>query len=102
MSHYRLTKQIRLQSDAFFDGLSELIDPKWIRMFNQQELQILIGGVNAPVDLEDLKKNTVYGGLYGDENPVIRKFWNVVEGFSQEQRRALLRFITSCSRPPLL
>ena len=29
--HYRLTKQIRAQSDAFFQGLSELIDPKWIR-----------------------------------------------------------------------
>lgn len=31
MSHYRLTKQIRLQSEAFFDGLSELVEPKWIR-----------------------------------------------------------------------
>lgn len=26
----------------------------------------------------------------------------VVESFDQEQRRALLRFVTSCSRPPLL
>ena len=71
-------------------------------MFNQQELQILIGGVNAPVDLEDLRRNTNYGGLYSDENPVIGAFWRVVGGFGQEQRRALLRFATSCSRPPLL
>ena len=31
VSHYRLTKQIKRQSDAFFDGLSEMIDPKWLR-----------------------------------------------------------------------
>lgn len=31
MSHYRLSKQIKLQSEAFFEGLSEMIDPKWIR-----------------------------------------------------------------------
>lgn len=102
MSHYRLTRQIRAQSDAFFEGLSELIEPKWIRMFNQQELQILIGGVDKPVDLEDLRRNTNYGGAYEDDDPVIRAFWSVVEGFSHEQRRALLRFATSCSRPPLL
>ena len=34
-------------------------------MFNQQELQILLGGVNAPeppVDLDDLRQHTNYGG----------------------------------------
>jgi len=32
----------------------------------------------------------------------ITAFWTVVESFDQDQRRALLRFVTSCSRPPLL
>lgn len=31
MSHYRLTKQIRKQTEAFFDGLSDVIDQKWLR-----------------------------------------------------------------------
>lgn len=31
VSLYRLSRQIRKQSDAFFDGLSEMIDPKWLR-----------------------------------------------------------------------
>ncbi|KAG6876550.1 hypothetical protein C0992_012473 [Termitomyces sp. T32_za158] len=35
ISHYRLTKQIRLQSEAFFDGLSEMIDLRWIRGFKE-------------------------------------------------------------------
>ncbi|KAG1769909.1 hypothetical protein EV702DRAFT_1189003 [Suillus placidus] len=67
-----------------------MIDPKWLRMFNQQELQILLGGVNAPVDVQDLRAHTQYGGL------------SVLEDFDQEQRRLFLRFVTSCSRPPLL
>ena len=71
-------------------------------MFNQQELQILLGGVNAPIDLDDLRNNTQYGGLYGDGEPTIQMFWRVVNSFTQDQRRLLLRFATSCSRPPLL
>ncbi|KAL4073187.1 hypothetical protein V8B97DRAFT_2022994 [Scleroderma yunnanense] len=102
VSHYRLTEQIRSQSKAFFEGLSEMIDQKWLRMFNQQELQILLGGVNSPIDLVDLRQHTQYGGLYNDEDPTIQALWKVLEGFDQEQRKAFLRFVTSCSRPPLL
>ncbi|TFK31976.1 HECT-domain-containing protein [Crucibulum laeve] len=102
VSHYRLSKQIKLQSEAFFEGLSEIIDPKWLRMFNQQEVQVLLGGVNAPIDLDDLRQHTNYGGLYDNNEPTIVAFWKVVNTFDQEQRRALLRFVTSCSRPPLL
>ena len=47
------------------------------RMFNQQELQILLGGVNSPIDLDDLRKNTQYGGLYDDHHPTIELFWQV-------------------------
>jgi len=46
-------------------------------MFNQQEVQILIGGVNAPIDLDDLRQHTNYGGLYDDDHEVIKAFWNV-------------------------
>ena len=96
VSHYRLTKQIKEQSSAFFEGLSDMIDPKWLRcvyiprdqcfysplmnncrMFNQQELQVLLGGVNTPIDINDLRQNTNYGGLYDDQEPTIVAFWNV-------------------------
>ena len=71
-------------------------------MFNQQELQILLGGVNSPIDVADLRAHTQYGGLYDDHEPTIDMFWRVVESLTQDQRRALLRFATSCGRPPLL
>jgi len=92
-------------------------------MFNQKELQLLLGGVNTPIDIDDLRRNTNYGGLYTPQQPTIVAFWRVrpqrfdrrlsltdplfvsfqvVEGFDAEQRRALLRFVTSVGRPPLL
>jgi hypothetical protein len=35
VANYRLNIQIGKQCKAFFRGLSTIIDPKWIRMFNQ-------------------------------------------------------------------
>ncbi|KAF5355124.1 hypothetical protein D9756_005712 [Leucocoprinus leucothites] len=103
ISHYRLSKQIKLQSNAFFEGLSEMIDPSGSgTMFNQQEVQILLGGVNTSIDIQDLKNNTNYGGLYDPGHPTILLFWKVVNSFSEDQKRLLLRFVSSCSRPPLL
>lgn len=46
-------------------------------MFNQQEVQILLGGVDSPVDLNDLRNHTNYGGLYDDNEPTIVAFWKV-------------------------
>lgn len=31
VSHYKLTQQIKSQSDAFFDGMSGMIDNRWLR-----------------------------------------------------------------------
>lgn len=41
-------------------------------------------------------------GGYSPTHPVIKIFWEVVESFSDEEKRKLLKFVTSCSRPPLL
>lgn len=71
-------------------------------MFDQEELQVLISGAAVPIDIEDLKQNTNYSGGYAADHPVIKMFWQVVEELTDEQKRQLLKFITSCSRPPLL
>jgi hypothetical protein len=41
-------------------------------------------------------------GGYHEEHPVILLFWQVMASFSAPQQRALLKFVTSCSRAPLL
>ncbi|GES88691.1 HECT-domain-containing protein [Rhizophagus clarus] len=74
MAHYRLNRQIDRQCKAFFRGLSNLIDEKWLRMFNQEELQILVGGAYIPINIEDLRQNAVYSD-YKEDDPVITNFW---------------------------
>lgn len=56
---------------------------------------------SAEVDLEDLRAHTVYSGGFTKDSRTVQLFWSVVSGFSAEERRALLKFVTSCSRPPL-
>lgn len=48
-------------------------------MFNQQELQILIGGVNSPIDVDDLRANCNYGGVYDENDETIRSLWKVCD-----------------------
>ena len=102
VANYWLNQQIDKQCRAFFKGLSDLIDPKWLRMFNQEELQILIGGASVPIDLTDLQRNIDYQGGFTADHPTIQAFWSVVKGFSEDEKQSLLKFVTSCARPPLL
>ncbi|KAG0201835.1 hypothetical protein BGX33_010076 [Mortierella sp. NVP41] len=100
-AHYRLNTQIDRQCRAFFQGLSDLIDPKWLWMFNQQELQVMLGGAQTGISLKDLAQNVVYSN-FERTDPTIEYFWSVVEEMSEEDRRLLVKFVTSCARPPLL
>ncbi|GBF97295.1 hypothetical protein Rsub_09986 [Raphidocelis subcapitata] len=45
--------------------------------------------------------HTVYGNGYSESSRAVRMFWEVVREFGAAQRAALLRFVTSSSRPPL-
>ncbi|KAG0051397.1 hypothetical protein BGZ83_003820 [Gryganskiella cystojenkinii] len=100
-AHYRLNTQIDRQCKAFFQGLSDLIDPKWLWMFNQQELQVMLGGAQTGISLTDLAENVVYSN-YEKTDPTIQYFWSVVQEMNEEDRRLLVKFVTSCARPPLL
>ncbi|XP_074222743.1 ubiquitin-protein ligase E3C isoform X4 [Camelus bactrianus] len=102
VADYRLNRQIRQHCLAFRQGLANVVSLEWLRMFDQQEIQVLISGAQVPISLEDLKSFTNYSGGYSADHPVIRVFWRVVEGFTDAEKRKLLKFVTSCSRPPLL
>uniref|UniRef100_A0AAQ6A377 Ubiquitin-protein ligase E3C n=1 Tax=Amphiprion ocellaris TaxID=80972 RepID=A0AAQ6A377_AMPOC len=102
VADYRLNKQIRPHCLAFRQGLANVVNLEWLRMFDQQEIQVLISGAHVPICLDDLKNFTNYSGGYSATHPVIQTFWEVVEGFTDEEKRKLLKFVTSCSRPPLL
>ncbi|KAL5113302.1 ubiquitin-protein ligase (E3) [Pleosporales sp. CAS-2024a] len=107
MARHRLQNQPYLQTTAFLRGLRQMVQPSWLSMFNQSELQTLVSGTRTSIDIEDLRRNTLYGGTYviGDdmrEHPTIELFWKIMREMSDEERRAVLKFVTSTPRAPLL
>lgn len=107
MARHRLRDQPRFQTAAFLRGLSSMIQPSWLSMFNQSELQTLIGGTSTSIDIEDLRRNTIYGGTYvigddGLEHPTVQLFWKIMKDLSDGEKRAVLKFVTSTPRAPLL
>ncbi|KAK2501549.1 hypothetical protein MC885_004989 [Smutsia gigantea] len=103
MAHFRMHTQIKNQTAALISGFRSIIKPEWTRMFSTPELQRLISGDNAEIDLEDLKKHTVYYGGFHGSHRVIIWLWDILAcDFTPDERAMFLKFVTSCSRPPLL
>ncbi|KAH7020935.1 uncharacterized protein B0I36DRAFT_367409 [Microdochium trichocladiopsis] len=105
--NHRLVAQPYRQTKAFLRGLGTIINPYWLSMFNQSELQRLVGGDSTEIDVEDLRRNTQYSGLYaigddGLEHPTVEMFWQVMHSFKDSERREVLKYVTSTPRAPLL
>ncbi|XP_020222235.1 E3 ubiquitin-protein ligase UPL1 [Cajanus cajan] len=99
VAEHRLTTAIRPQINSFLEGFNELIPRELISIFNDKELELLISGL-PDIDLDDLRANTEYSG-YSAASPVIQWFWEVVQGFSKEDKARLLQFVTGTSKVPL-
>ena len=107
VARHRLQIQPLYQTNAFLQGLGQIIQPSWLSMFNQSELQTLVGGDSGDIDVSDLRRNTLYGGVYAigddkEEHSTVKLFWEVMEGMTNEQRQKVLKFVTSTPRAPLL
>ena len=63
MADYRLNRQMRTHCSAFREGLADVINIDWLRMFDHNELQVLISGAEVPIDIDDLRRHTNYTGL---------------------------------------
>jgi len=100
--HY-VYDRVTEQSQAFTRGLWDVIDRDWLRIFSEPELQVLISGPSdGKIDITDMKANTRYSGGYSSFDRNITRFWSVVSSFDNKQQAELLRFVTSCERPPPL
>ncbi|KAL6751920.1 hypothetical protein V8C86DRAFT_2767494 [Haematococcus lacustris] len=106
VADFRLNVELRQAVEAFMQGFHDLIDPEWVVMFNEHEMQTLISGrvdsAGQGLDLEDMRAHTHYQSGYHEEHPVVAVFWSVLAAFTPDQQRAFLKFVTACSRPPLL
>ena len=104
LANFRLNVETARATKAFLRGFRDIIPAAWVRMFSARELQKLVGGDTSMqgIDVVDFMSVVVYAGGYNIQQPYIQSFWEVVNDFTPEQQRALLRFCTSCSRQPLL
>lgn len=59
MTEFRLAKRVEEQTSAIRSGISDLIPDDLLNVFDERELELLIGGVSE-VDMEDWKKHTDY------------------------------------------
>ena len=102
VAKYYLHDRIQKQSAAFFHGLYQVIQPELLGMFCSPELQILISGAVTNISPEDLQANCVYSGGYNQFDSRIRWFWDCFKELNQKDKGLLLKFVTSCERPPSL
>eukprot|EP00816_Leptocylindrus_hargravesii_P011570 CAMPEP_0196810088 /NCGR_PEP_ID=MMETSP1362-20130617/9924_1 /TAXON_ID=163516 /ORGANISM="Leptocylindrus danicus, Strain CCMP1856" /LENGTH=868 /DNA_ID=CAMNT_0042184955 /DNA_START=356 /DNA_END=2963 /DNA_ORIENTATION=+ len=108
MAHWKLNVQCRAQAKAFQHGFTQVIpidnSNNILRLFSPQELQKLIGGDDtvSGIDVVGLKQHMVYAGGYHPSQPIMKWFWEVLEEMTPQQQRQFLKFMTSCSRQPLL
>ncbi|KAJ7582931.1 hypothetical protein C8J56DRAFT_236391 [Mycena floridula] len=96
---YRISKRVKEQFDAFMSGFSELIPQDLITVFDERELELLIGGMSE-IDVDDWTKFTDYRG-YEMNDEVIQWFWKCVRSWPPERKSRLLQFATGTSRIPV-
>lgn len=99
VTEWKIKNRIEEQFDAFMSGFNELIPADLVNVFDERELELLIGGI-ADIDVEDWKKHTDYRG-YQEQDEVIQNFWKIVRTWDAEQKSRLLQFTTGTSRIPV-
>jgi hypothetical protein len=103
VAKYHVFDRLKDQSEAFTRGLWDVIERPWLRLFNEPELQVLISGPSGgTIDIDDMRANTRYAGGFTGIEMTVNRFWKVMASFNSDQQAALLRFVTSCARPPPL
>ncbi|KAG0665119.1 hypothetical protein C6P45_000476 [Maudiozyma exigua] len=100
IAKYKLDSSLYSAVTAFHNGLSIMIPPIWLEMFNPEELEMLISGGKKDINIEELKQNTEYGG-YEPTDKTITFFWEILKEMTSEERCDLLKFVTSVPKAPL-
>lgn len=98
-AQWKIVDRVQEQFRAFMDGFNELIPEDLVTVFDERELELLIGGI-AEIDVEDWKKHTDYRG-YQESDEVVKWFWKCITEWDNEQRARLLQFTTGTSRIPV-
>jgi E3 ubiquitin-protein ligase HECTD3 len=87
------------QVQALVAGIDKTFDRKILRLINWKYLEYKVVGLNE-VSVERLKEITAYRNC-SDTHEVIKRFWTVLDGFTNEDKISYLRFVWGRTRLPL-
>jgi ubiquitin-protein ligase E3 C len=104
VSHQKMNVRGSHQTAAFLRGFRDIIPAQWVRLFSAYELQKLISGDDAVkgIDVKGMMSVMRYSGGFHPSQSIVQWLWEVVDDMAPDQQRKFLRFMTSCSRQPLL
>merc|ERR1712136_69867 len=97
---WRFVSRVQDQMKSFLKGFNELIPSNLLKIFDENELELLMCGL-ADVDVNDWKKHTNYKGDYHANDKVIQWFWKLILMMEREMRVRFLQFVTGTSRVPM-
>jgi len=118
---WRFVSRIEAQMRAFLDGFKDLVPLSMLKIFDENELELLMCGIGT-IDVRDWKEHTNYKGDYNANHLVVQWFWRVnslkiqkistffsiddhffqvVLSFNPEMRSRVLQFVTGTSRVPM-
>ncbi|XP_032574165.1 E3 ubiquitin-protein ligase Nedd-4 isoform X14 [Drosophila sechellia] len=97
---WRFVARVKEQMSSFLDGFGSIIPLNLIKIFDENELELLMCGIQN-IDVKDWRENTLYKGDYHMNHIIIQWFWRAVLSFSNEMRSRLLQFVTGTSRVPM-
>ncbi|CAH8821119.1 unnamed protein product [Trichobilharzia szidati] len=98
--NWRFVSRVEKQMCAFLEGFSDLIPLEALQIFDANELELLMCGLQD-ISVTDWKANTLYKGEYHANHPVIVNLWKAIYTFTNELRSRLLQFVTGTSRVPM-
>jgi hypothetical protein len=96
---HRTTGRIKEQFHAFMEGLSDVLLLDLLLVFDEHELELLIGGTKV-IDMDDWTRFTDYRG-YEKTDGVIKWFWACLRSWPAERKARLLQFTMGTSRVPV-
>ncbi|XP_058026466.1 E3 ubiquitin-protein ligase NEDD4-like isoform X4 [Ahaetulla prasina] len=97
---WRFVNRVQKQMNAFLEGFTELLPTDLIKIFDENELELLMCGL-GDVDVNDWRQHAIYKNGYCPNHPVIQWFWKAVLLMDAEKRIRLLQFVTGTSRVPM-
>ena len=104
VAEWRLFVSVRAQTEALLKGMHaavpESVLTQLATLIAPPDLALMLAG-EPRIDIADWRRHTAVGGWLQRKARLWRWFWRAVRSFKDEEREALLMFVTGSRRPPV-